>query len=53
MGNKWKTSIIGEKTEIFTTVPVKRGMGGCKIDIKGLSKTRGTGMCEATPPHFL
>ena len=33
---------------MFTTLPVKRGVGGCKIDSKGLSKIRGTGMCE--PP---
>ena len=35
---------------MFTTVPVKRGVGGCKIEGKGISKIRGTGMCEDPPP---
>ena len=34
----------GEKIEMFTTVPVKKGVGGWKFESKGVSKTRGTGM---------
>ena len=40
---------IGEKTEMFTTIPVKKGVGGWKFESKGVSKTRGTGMFEALP----
>ena len=35
---------------MFTTVPDKRGVGGCHNESKGLSKVRGTVMCEALPP---
>ena len=52
MGNIREIPIRGEKTEMFTTVTVKRGMGGVKIESKGLSETRGTGMSEATPTTF-
>ena len=37
---------------MLTTIHVKRGVGGCEIESKGLSETRGTGMCEYILPTF-
>ena len=42
----------GDKTEMSTTVPIKRVVGGCEIESKRLSKNRGAGMCESLPPTF-
>ena len=50
MGKIWEISIKGENTEMFTTIPIKQGVWGCKIESKGISKIRDTGMCEPPPP---
>ena len=42
----------GQKTEMFTTVSVKRGVGGLEIENKGLYETRGTHIFEALPRTF-
>ena len=37
---------------MFTTITIKRGVGGCKIDSKALYKMIGTGVYDPPSPTF-
>ena len=51
-GKIWEIMRRGDKNDMFTTITIKRGVGGCKIDSKALYKMIGNGVYDLPSPTF-